>query len=51
MVSITEGDTPHALHEGREIIVRLRWIDAPEQSQPFGDQAREALGKLIAGRS
>ena len=37
VVSITDGDTPHALYEGREIIVRLRWIDAPEKGQPFGD--------------
>jgi endonuclease YncB( thermonuclease family) len=48
VVSITDGDTLHAVYEGREIIVRLRWIDAPEKGQPFGDQAREALGKLVA---
>jgi endonuclease YncB( thermonuclease family) len=50
VVSITDGDTLHALYEGREVIARLRWIAAPEKGQSFGDQAREALGKLVAGQ-
>src|SRR5262245_25132754 len=50
VVSISDGDILHALYEGREIIVRLRWIDAPEKGQPFSDQAKEALGKLVVGQ-
>jgi endonuclease YncB( thermonuclease family) len=50
VVGITEGDTLRAVHEGREIIVRLRWIDAPEKGQPFGDRAARALGELATGR-
>jgi hypothetical protein len=45
------GDTLHALHDGRELIVRLRWIDAPEKGQPFGDQAKQALGELVTGQA
>jgi endonuclease YncB( thermonuclease family) len=50
VVAITDGDTLRALHEGREVVVRLRWIDAPENGQAFGDQAKQALGELVAGR-
>src|SRR5262245_27335968 len=50
VVSITAGDTLKAVHEGREILMRLRWIDAPEQGQPFGPQATKALSDLVAGR-
>ena len=50
VVSITAGDTLHALCEGREIIVRLRWIDAPEKGQPFSDKAKQALGELVSGQ-
>ena len=50
VVSITDGDTLHVVYEGREIIVRLRWIDAPEKGQPFSDKAKQALGELVAGQ-
>jgi endonuclease YncB( thermonuclease family) len=48
VASVTDGDTFKALHDGREIIVRLRWIDAPERGQRFSDQATPALSDLIA---
>jgi micrococcal nuclease len=51
VISITDGDTFKALHDGREIIVRLRWIDAPERGQRFSDQATRALSDLIAGHT
>lgn len=35
---------------GREIDVRLGDIDAPEKTQPYGDQARAALRDLIGNR-
>src|SRR5262245_57952319 len=50
VTEITDGDTLRALHDGREIVVRLRWIDAPEQGQPFSAEARQALGALVAGQ-
>jgi len=36
--------------EGKDIDVRLIDIDAPEKNQPYGDQARAALIKLIGSR-
>jgi endonuclease YncB( thermonuclease family) len=30
-------------------VVRLRWIDAPERGQRFGDEASGALSDLITG--
>jgi endonuclease YncB( thermonuclease family) len=50
VVAITDGDTLRAVHDGREISVRLRWIDAPERTQPFGDRATQALGALVSGQ-
>jgi len=50
VVSITDGDTLRVVSEGRELVIRLRWIDAPEKGQPFGDQARQALSELLAGQ-
>jgi endonuclease YncB( thermonuclease family) len=51
VVSATDGDTFKALHDGREITVRLRWIDAPERGQRFSHQATRALSELIAGHT
>jgi micrococcal nuclease len=50
VVAITGGDTLKAVHEGREIAMRLRWIDAPEKGQPFSDRATRALSDLVAGQ-
>jgi endonuclease YncB( thermonuclease family) len=51
VVSVTDGDTFKALHDGLTIVVRLRWIDAPEKGQGFSDQAARALSDLIAGQT
>jgi endonuclease YncB( thermonuclease family) len=50
VVAVTDGDTLRALQDGREIIVRLRWIDASEGGQPFSDKAKQKLGELVAGK-
>jgi micrococcal nuclease len=45
VIRITDGDTIECLRIGR---VRLIGIDSPERDrQPFGDQARDALERLI----
>jgi endonuclease YncB( thermonuclease family) len=46
VVAIHDGDTLTLESEGRRIRVRLAQIDAPEQGQPWGRRAREALAKL-----
>src|SRR5262249_32256411 len=49
VVAITGGDTFRAVHDGREVLMRLRWIDAPEKGQPFSQQATKALSDLVVG--
>ncbi len=48
IVGVLEGDTVRLLHGGREVVVRLRWIDAPEEGQAFGREAKQALAALTA---
>src|SRR5215470_15769592 len=50
VVAITDGNTLKAVHDGREIVVRLRWIDAPERGQRYSSQAKQALGELVGGQ-
>jgi micrococcal nuclease len=50
VVAITDGNTLKAVHEGREIVVRLRWIDSPETGQRYGSQAKQALGAMVGGQ-
>jgi endonuclease YncB( thermonuclease family) len=50
VVAITDGNTLKAVHDGREIVVRLRWIDAPEMGQRYSSQAKRALGDLVGGQ-
>jgi endonuclease YncB( thermonuclease family) len=50
VVAITDGNTLRAVHEGREITVRLRWIDSPEIGQRYSSQAKQALGEMVAGQ-
>jgi endonuclease YncB( thermonuclease family) len=45
---ITDGDTVRGyLESGNEVRVRLTGIDAPEDDQPYGDQATAALAEMI----
>jgi endonuclease YncB( thermonuclease family) len=50
VVAIHDGDTVTLESDGRRIRVRLAQIDAPEQGQPWGRRAREALTKLADRR-
>lgn len=50
VVEIIDGDTFVLLDEAHdETHIRLLGIDAPEKSQPFGDQATRHLSSLIFG--
>ena len=50
VVTVMDGDTLKVVRAGREVTVRLRWIDAPEKGQPFSDKAKQALSALVAGQ-
>lgn len=38
------------LAQGRSVEIRLAEIDAPEKGQPFGDQSRNELKKILGGK-
>ena len=48
-IRVIDGDTLELLVQRQPVRVRLNHIDAPEQGQPFGDQARRQLAGLCAG--
>lgn len=47
VVAVTDGDTLKVLSEGREVVIRLDQVDAPEKRQAFGDRARQSLAGLV----
>ena len=49
LVSVADGDTLRAKVQGVAMDFRLSQIDAPERSQPYGTEAREALLQLVRG--
>lgn len=51
VVSISDGDTIKVLHEGKEELVRLYGIDAPEKDQDAGLQAKDLIRALVTGRN
>lgn len=52
VVGITDGDTiTVADRDGRQEVIRLAGIDAPEHDQPFGAQSTQHLDSLIAGNT
>jgi endonuclease YncB( thermonuclease family) len=44
---IIDGDTFYSYDIGK---IRLAYVDAPESSQLYGSEAKDALAKLIAGK-
>ena len=51
VVGVVDGDTIRVLRHGKQEIVRLHGIDAPERGQAFGRASARALGALLRGRS
>lgn len=46
---VVDGDTIHGLDENDKIIkVRMTGIDAPESSQPMGEESRQSLVKCVS---
>jgi len=51
VVRVVDGDTLYVLDADKtQHKIRLAGIDAPEQGQPFGTKAKEALLDLVAGK-
>lgn len=51
VVSIADGDTLTLLVDRRQTKIRLEGIDAPEKGQPYGDEAKQELGRLMFGKA
>jgi endonuclease YncB( thermonuclease family) len=49
--SCYDGDTCRFYINGKDTSVRFSGIDAPELTQPYGRQSREALKKLLYGKN
>jgi len=50
VIGIVDGDTVDVLVDNRPLRLRLNGIDTPEKGQPFGNNATDDLGTLIAGK-
>ncbi|HEY5998682.1 MAG TPA: thermonuclease family protein [bacterium] len=50
VVRIRDGDSIVVLEDGVQVEVRLHGIDAPEQGQAFGREAKRRAGELAFGR-
>ena len=46
VVTVLDGDSLNIIQQGKEVRIRLAEIDAPEHSQPFWKQSRQALEEL-----
>ncbi len=51
VIKVTDGDSITVRAGEQNIKVRLAQIDAPERGQPWGNNAREALAILVAGKT
>lgn len=51
VIGVTDGDTIKVLVDKMPKTVRLEGIDAPEAKQSFGNKSKQALSKLVAGKT
>jgi len=51
VLRVTDGDTLVVENQGRAVTVRLRGIDAPQLSQPYGAEARKQLYGAVFGKT
>ena len=50
VIYIQDGDSFKARINGQQILISISGVDAPEMSQPFGAQSKQALGRLLFGK-
>lgn len=51
VIGVTDGDTVKVLVNRQTVKVRLEGIDTPESSQSFGNKSKEALSKMVFGKT
>lgn len=51
VIGVTDGDTIKVLVNRQTVKVRLEGIDAPESSQSFGTKSKQALSKMVFGKT
>lgn len=51
VVRVTSGDTVVIAADGKQATIRLGEVDAPEQGQPYSEQARQALTSLCLNQA
>lgn len=49
VVKVKDGDTLGVMKSGREVAIRIAYIDAPEKAQDFGQVSKKALSDLCFG--
>ena len=50
-VAVSDGDTIKVLATGRELRIRVAWIDCPELGQAFGRRAKQFMRALVFGKN
>ena len=50
IISVINGDLMTVQHDGREERLRLYGVDAPDEPQDFGKEARELTSKRVLGK-
>jgi endonuclease YncB( thermonuclease family) len=50
VLRVVDGDSLTILIDGQKVHVRLKEIDAPEMTQPFGKLSRQSLVDICAGK-
>ncbi|MEM7402342.1 MAG: thermonuclease family protein [Pseudomonadota bacterium] len=50
VIKVLDGDTLKLVQHGEEVTIRMAEIDAPEYSQPFWKNSKQALMKRVAGK-
>ncbi len=50
VIAVVDGDTVDLLVNQQPLRLRLNGVDTPEKGQPFGNTAKQALSKLVAGK-
>lgn len=51
VIRVIDGDTITVLRNKQTVKIRLQGIDAPEKSQPFGNQSKKSLSALVFGKT